>query len=176
MIPSTRLFALFAMLTATLLSPASANPARTPAQEPSRPAASVRNFVLITQQASGWRRYAARKAPVFKAGEPIQFYAEPVALGWSGASGRGFKFELHIDAEIRTLDGRTVWGQRDFGRLARDSEAADPNTYITGAVAVQGLTPGVYVLAIRLRDPSNQRFAETETAFAILAEPRRIDA
>ena len=136
----------------------------------------MRNFVFITRQASGWRQYAARKAPLFKAGEPMQFYAEPVASRLE----RGKRSRVQVRDAHRRRDphprGPGLWGQKDFGRLARDSEAADPNTYITGAVAVQGLTPGLYVLAVRLRDPSNQRTAETEIAFGIVAEPRRIDA
>lgn len=173
MIPRTLLLCLTALL-APMIAAAEASTSP-PRAESTRSVAAVRNFVLISQAASGWRQFLPRLAPVFKTGEAIQFYAEPVSLGWRSTAS-GFRFELHVDVEIRTTDGRMLWGQKDYGRLVRDSESADPNTYITGAVAVEGLQPGVYVLGIRLRDPSNRISAESETMFAILAEPRRIDA
>lgn len=135
----------------------------------------VRNFVFISRQASGWRKYETRGAPLFKAGEALQFYAEPVNIGWSG-KGRSYRFEMRIDVEIRTPDGRVIWGQRDYGHLAQDASAADPNTYITGSVAVNGLPSGLYILSVRYRDPMNNLTTETETGFGIVEEPRRIDA
>ena len=135
----------------------------------------VRNAVFIAHRASGWRQYTPRHVPLFKAGETLQFYAEPVNLGWS-LQGTAFRFEVHVDVEIRSLEGQVLWGQKNFGRQTHESPAIDPNTYITGAVAVTGLQPGRYVLSIRLRDPSNGQIAETELPFGIVAEPRWIDA
>lgn len=137
--------------------------------------AGVRNFAFIASKASGWRQFAPRQAPVFKPGEALNFYAEPVNLGWSTRE-QGYRFDIRVDVEIRTPEGQIVWGQKDYGRLSHDSQTADPNTYITGSVAVTGLAPGLYVLAVRLRDPRNIRTAETEMAFAIMAERRLIDA
>lgn len=135
----------------------------------------VRNFVFISRQASGFRRYETRERPLFKAGEAMQFYAEPVNIGWT-SKGRTYRFEMRIDVEIRTLEGQVIWGQRDYGHLAHDAATADPNTYITGSVVVKGLPPGLYVLSVRFRDPMNNLTAETESGFGILEEPRRIDA
>ncbi len=135
----------------------------------------VRNFVFISRQAAGFRKYETRNAPLFKAGEAMQFYAEPVNIGWSG-KGRSYRFEMRIDVEIRTPEGQVIWGQRDYGHLAHNAAAADPNTYITGSVAVKGLPAGLYVLSVRFRDPKNNLTAETESGFGIVEEPRRIDA
>lgn len=135
----------------------------------------VRNFVFISRQASGWRQYAPRQTPLFKAGEALQFYAEPVNLGWS-PRGQSYRFEMRVDVEIRTPEGQILWGQKDYGHLAHESPTADPNTYITGSVAVKGLAPGLYMLTVRFRDPLNNRTAEIEIAFGIVAEPRQIDA
>ena len=148
-----------------------------PASAATRPQVTfgVRNFVFISRQASGFRKYETRGAPLFKTGEAMQFYAEPVNIGWSG-KGRSYRFEMRIDVEIRTPEGQVIWGQRDYGHLAHDATNADPNTYITGSVAVKGLPAGLYVLSVRFRDPMNNLTAETETAFGIVQEPRRIDA
>jgi hypothetical protein len=135
----------------------------------------VRNFVFISRQASGFRKYETRNQPLFKAGEALQFYAEPVNIGWSGR-GRSYRFEMRIDVEIRSADGHVLWGRRDYGHLAHEAAVADPNTYITGSVTVKGLPPGLYVLSVRFRDPNNNLTAETETGFGIVEEPRRIDA
>ena len=175
----TALFALIAalaILSGRALAEANAGPAPgTPAVAAPRPAASgVRNFIFISQQANGWRQYAPRQTPLFTAGEALQFYAEPVNLGWS-PRGQAYRFEMRVDIEIRTPEGQVLWGQKDFGHLAHDSPMADPNTYITGSVAVQGLRPGLYVLGVRFRDPNNNLTAENDIAFGIVAAPRRID-
>jgi hypothetical protein len=144
--------------------------------ETGRPAAtSVRNFVFIARQASGWRQYTVRHAPLFKAGEALQFYAEPVNLGWSGG-GQSYRFDMRVDLEIRTPEGQVVWGQKDYGHLSHTSPSVDPNTYVTGSVTVKGLPPGLYVLNVRFRDTRNNRSAETEMTFGITPEPRTVDA
>jgi len=143
------------------------------AAQPSTP--TIRNFAFIAHQATGFRQFAPRRAPIFEAGEALQFYAEPVNLGWTQA-GRLFKFAMHVDIEIRSPEGNVLWGQRDYGRLQLESQVADTKTYITGAVTVEGLPPGLYVMTIRFRDPQNNRSAESDVAFAIKAEPRSIDA
>jgi hypothetical protein len=167
------LFTILAVLLAAL--PIGAGSLANAASPAAAGLASVRNFAFIASRPSGWRQIETIRTPLFKAGEAIQFYAEPVAIGWSG-SGRSFRFALDVDLEIRSMDGRVLWGQKDFARLTRDTVAADPNTYITGALAVEGLAPGVYMLGIRMRDGSNRLTAEAQSAFAIVAEPRRIDA
>ncbi len=174
--------ALLALLTCivTVQAPALAGQDSTPApnmaaSEAGQPvAAGVRNFAFVAAQASGWRQFARREAPMFKTGEALHFYAEPVNLGWS-LRNQGYRFEIHVDVEIRTLGGQVLWGKRDYGRLAHDSQKAEPHTYVTGTVAVAGLPPGLYILSVRFRDPLNNRVAESDTGFGIMDSPRQID-
>lgn len=140
-----------------------------------RSSGAIQNFVFISRQADGWRQYAPRQTPVFRVGEALQFYAEPVNLGWS-PKGASYRFDMRVDVEIRTADGTVVWGQRDYGQLSQERAEPDPNTFITGSIAIKGLAPGLYLLGARFRDPANGRTVETELAFAIAAESRAIDA
>jgi hypothetical protein len=53
---------------------------------------------------------------VFAAGEPLIVYTEPIGVTWKQADGP-YSSKLMVDFEIKTPDGKTITGQKDFGQF-----------------------------------------------------------
>ena len=134
----------------------------------------VRNIAFVLEKPAGYGAYKKRPAPVFAPNELLQFYAEPVNLGWSSTGG-SYRFNMIVDVEVRRPDGEILWGRRGMGHLLFESTQPRSDTFISGSVMIKNLPVGSYVLGVRFRDPANNKVVERDLAFDV-AKPKGQDA
>lgn len=127
---------------------------------------SLRHAQYVAQPPKGFGVYQPRATAVFKPGEPLIVYAEPIGMGWKPVDGVN-RAQIVTDFEIRTPDGRILGGQRDFGRF--DFVSHDRNnevmTHLT--ITLSGAPPGKYVFAATFHDKITGKSADMELPFEI---------
>lgn len=126
----------------------------------------LRRVQFISEPPKGFGIYQPRANNVFRTGEPLIVYAEPVGMGWRVADGVN-RAHVATDFEIRTTDGKILGGQKDFGRFefASHDQNQEIMTHLT--IRLSGAPAGRYVFAATYRDQVNGKSATLELPFEI---------
>jgi hypothetical protein len=126
----------------------------------------LRHVQFIREPPRGFGIYQPRASNVFRPGEPLIVYAEPVGLAWKteGAINRA---QVATDFEIRTPDGKILGGQKEFGKFEFNSRerSQDIMTHLT--ITLNGAPSASYVLTVTYRDLINSKSATLELPFEI---------
>jgi hypothetical protein len=113
--------------------------------------------VALVNEASGFGIYDERKDGVFKSGEPVTAYAEPVGYGWKDNGDGTYSFGFAIDLMVKTPDGKIVAGQEDFQRLELKSRARNKEFMLTLTLNLTGAPPGDYIIEYVTRDLTSSK-------------------
>lgn len=113
--------------------------------------------VALVSMANGFGIYEERKDNVFKAGEPVVAYAEPVGYGWKDNGDGTFNFGFSVDLLVKTPDGKIVAGQENFQRLELKSRARNKEFMLTLTLNLEGAPPGDYVVEYITRDITSSK-------------------
>ena len=111
----------------------------------------LRRVQFITEPPQGFGVYQPRKSNVFKAGEPLIVYAEPVGMGWAKSGGFN-RARIATDFEIRSPEGKILAGQHDFGRFDFASHDRNQEVMTHLTLTLSGAPAGRYVLGATYRD------------------------
>jgi len=128
---------------------------------------SVRRAIFVAKKAQGFGQFEERSSNVFKAGEPLIAYAEPVGYGWKDVGNGMFEFGFAVDFLIKSPDGKILAGQQDFARLAERSHARNLEFMVTLTLNVTGAPPGDYVVEYKMRDIAGDKSTSFELPFKI---------
>jgi len=128
---------------------------------------SVRRAIFVAKKAQGFGQFEERSSNVFKPGEPLIAYAEPVGYGWKDVGNGVFEFGFAVDFLIKSPDGKILAGQQDFAKLAERSHARNLEFMVTLTLNVTGAPPGDYVVEYKMRDIAGDKSTSFELPFKI---------
>src|SRR5438105_1187781 len=74
----------------------------------------VRRALFENQRAEGFGQYEERSSNVFKPGEKLIAYVEPVGYGFKEVGPGSFEFGFNVDFLIKSPDGKMLAGQENF--------------------------------------------------------------
>jgi hypothetical protein len=126
----------------------------------------LRRVQFIAEPPKGFGIYKPRADNVFKPGEPLIIYAEPIGMGWKTENGVN-RALVAADFEIRTPDGKILGGQKDFGRFEFMSQEQNQEIMTHLTIRVSGAPAGNYVFAATYRDQVNGKAANLTLPFEI---------
>jgi hypothetical protein len=126
----------------------------------------VRKAVFVTKHPDGFGMYTPRDNNVYKPGEPLVAYVEPVGYGWKEQSG-SYEFGFNVDFLIKSADGKILGGQQNFARLIKQSRVRNREFMLTLTMDVSGADPGDYVLEYVLHDVASGKTATIDLPFKI---------
>lgn len=129
----------------------------------------IRRAVFVTQRPSGFGIYDERSSKVFKPGEPLVVYAEPVGYGWKSVDQGLYEFGFMVDFDIKAAAGNVLASKQDFARLAERSHAMNQEFMLTLTLNVNGAPSGDYVLEYTLRDIAGPKSTTITLPFTIAA-------
>lgn len=129
---------------------------------------SVRRAVFVSEPPKGFGEYVERPDSVFKKGEKLVTYAEPVGYGWKELGGGLYEFGLKVDFVIKTPEGKVLGGQEDFADLSQKSHARNREFMLTLTLSVTGAPAGDYVLVYKLRDVTSSKTTTFSQPFKIV--------
>jgi hypothetical protein len=127
----------------------------------------MRRALFVAKKAQGFGQFEERSSNVFKAGEPLVAYAEPVGYGWKDVGNGMFEFGFAVDFLIKSPDGKILAGQQDFAKLAERSRTRNLEFMVTLTLNVTGAPPGDYVVEYKLRDIASDKSTVLELPFKI---------
>ena len=128
----------------------------------------VRKALFVAEHPQGFGQYVERPTSVFKPGEKLVAYAEPVGYGWKDIGNGEYQFGFKVDFLIKTPDGKVLTGQQDFADLTETSHARNREFMVVLTLNISGAPPGSYVIEYKLRDVSSDKSTTFNMPFKIV--------
>jgi hypothetical protein len=127
----------------------------------------VRHAVFVSEHPTGFGIYKERASNIFKPGEKLAVYAEPVGYGWKRLGDGLFEFGFVVDFLVKSADGEILAGKQDFARLVQRSHVRNREFMLTLDLDLTGATPGNYVVQYALHDIASDKSTSFDLPFKI---------
>ena len=128
----------------------------------------IRKAVFVSEHPSGFGEYAERANNVFKQGEKLVAYAEPVGYGWKETGG-SYQFGFKVDFVVKSADGKVLGGQENFADLAQTSHTRNREFMVVLTLGLSDAPPGDYIVEYKLHDIASDKTATFSLPFKISA-------
>jgi hypothetical protein len=125
-----------------------------------------RRILWVADRAAGFGEYNPRETDVFKSGEGMLAYAEPIGFGWR-QSGEIWHTDMVADFIIRDKSGKELFRQNDFGKFDIASRARNREFMLNLTYSVSGAPAGDYVAVTHLRDKVTGKDGSCSLPFTI---------
>lgn len=122
---------------------------------------------LFVTQVQGFGVYKEHDGAVFKGGEPLVVYAEPVGYAWKDKGDGTYTFGFAVDLLVKTSKGEIVGGQENFQTLEMTSRSQNREFMLTLTLNIDGAPAGDYVVEYRTRDINSQKSAVISLPFTV---------
>lgn len=107
--------------------------------------------LFVTGDAPLYGAFEPRNSNVFKEGEPVFVYAEPIGYGWR-QNGDYFETDLGVDAALLSPEGTVLWSQKSFGNFDLTSRKRFMEYMMNLELDITGLPAGSFVLEYTVTD------------------------
>ena len=128
----------------------------------------VRRAIFVEAHPDVYGDYAERANNVFKKGDKLITYAEPVGYGWKDIGGGFYQFGFKVDFLVKTPDGKVIGGQEDFANLVMKSRAHLTDFMVVLNLNLGNTGPGDYVVEYKLRDVASSKSYTISQPFKIV--------
>lgn len=126
----------------------------------------VRRAVFVEARPKLFGAYTERAGAVFKPGEPLLTYAEPVGYSWT-PDPEGYRFGVTLDFLVKSRDGKVLGGQEKFLTFSQTSRSKVRELMLNVDLNLTGAPAGDYMVQYVLHDIGNGRTATIEQPFRI---------
>jgi hypothetical protein len=123
--------------------------------------------VKQVDSALGYGVYTERSNQVYKPGEKILLYLEPVGYGY-GADGLGnIQIALSLDLTVFSVSGEKIGTWKNIGRIRVASHRYNRELFFKLSISLNGVEKGKYRAAFVLHDETSKKMASFTTNFEI---------
>ena len=117
----------------------------------------VQKAVLTSAKASSYGIYTPRSNNVYEAKRAvILLYVEPVGYRVTKTPNDFYKFGFTADLAVMDIKGNILVGKENFMSVNFESRAFNREIFLNITVNISGISPGDYLLGVRVKDTSGQ--------------------
>jgi hypothetical protein len=128
---------------------------------------SIGRSTFVTEPPQGYGMYTPRPSAIYKPGEPLISYVEPVGLSWRPVEGGKVEAQFTVDFELLDGKGDTLAEKRAFGSFTYRGFARNQELFAKLTINVDSPPVGDYVLRYRFRDAISGAVALSDQKFSI---------
>ena len=125
-----------------------------------------KRYLFVSERATGYGVFKPRTNALFKNGEILRVYVEPVGYAFQAQSNM-FTWLITVDFNLRTKAGKVLGGQKEFGRFEFTSHERNTEYFMNLTFNFSGAPKGEYVLETILQDKISGKLARFELPFQI---------
>jgi hypothetical protein len=127
----------------------------------------VRRVIFVTEKPPMLGAWSERPTNVFKPGEKLLTYIEPVGYTWK-QQGEMFNFGAIVDFTIKNAEGKILGGQENFAKLSLVSRTKLQEFMLNLTMSLDGVGPGKYILEYKLHDLGSEKTVVVDQPFEIV--------
>jgi hypothetical protein len=118
--------------------------------------------VLVKKKATAFGIYEPRPDNLYKPGEVVFLYLEPVGFTQQEKDGHYF-MSLAADFTVQKEDGTIIGGKENFGKWELNSQHFITGFYMNLDYTLTNLKPGTYIIKTVLRDLPTSKAVSVDT-------------
>jgi hypothetical protein len=126
----------------------------------------IQRAIFVTRPASANGDWTERASNVFKSGEDIHTYVEPVGYTWK-PKGEMFDFGMNVDFVLKAADGKILGGQENFSHVTLTNHMKVQEFFLNLKLSPDGFPPGKYAIEYTLHDQGSDKVAKFALPFTI---------
>lgn len=130
-----------------------------------------RKAIFVSQKPGGFGVYDPRPDSVFKPGEKLLIYVEPVGFTWQPKNDLNHA-QLVVDLVLKDGEGNVVAQQQGFGTFTFDSREQNMETMTAVTIDFGDAPPGKYAAELTFHDTVGDKSANVELPFEIKEEAK----
>lgn len=130
---------------------------------------SIGKAAFVSADPVGYGMYDPRPSAVFKPGEALVSYVEPVGLTWKPVDGGKIQTRFTVDLDILATNGEVLANQKAFGSFTFTGFLRNQEIYSTLTTDVSGAAAGDYILRFHFNDLNSGKTASIDQKFTIEA-------
>lgn len=123
----------------------------------------IRNSLLVTDPAAGFGIYNPRPDGPYKAGDPINIYAEPQGFGYGSPAEGLYSMGFFVDLRVTDSTGAVLGELPNAADLEITSRYKNREFQANITYTLNGVSPGIYTLETTLRDKNSNKIGRFET-------------
>lgn len=117
---------------------------------------------LTKEEAQGFGMFNSRPDNVFKSGDPVLVYLEPVGYQVTSPQEGVYKFHVGLDVVLLSPQGDILWGKENILEKQVTSRRFNREFYLTASLNFSGIKPGDYMVKFVLHDRQNAARSEVK--------------
>lgn len=122
---------------------------------------------LLVDSVGGYGIYAERESAVYRPGETILIYAEPVGFGYGRDALGTLQIAFDVDLALDDGTGREVLSRKDFIALETPVRYRNREFHVNMSLNLTGAPPDRYVAHFLLKDRHSDKTATVSVPFEI---------
>ena len=127
----------------------------------------VAKSVLIANKASGFGIYNKRADNVYKAGQPILVYVEPMGYNHRLRQDGKYEFGVISDFIVKRPSGEILGGKKNVARMVLVSSRPNQEMFLNLTYRLSGAPPGKYVIETVLHDVVSNKMVSIDNEIEI---------
>lgn len=132
-----------------------------------RIALTERKVTFVAEKAQGYGMYQDRQSSIFKPGEKIITYVEPIGYRWKTLPGAMYEMNFLVDVLIKDADGNVIGDKKGFLKNISQSHNAGMEFFMNLTLTLEGVPAGSYVVTYTLHDISGGQTSSFDQEFNI---------
>ncbi len=133
----------------------------------SRMPLTIGKALFVIGDPQGYGMYNPRENNVFKAGDPMVIYMEPIGFGHRLVNGI-HQIALDVDLVLTDRKGKELLSREGFGKFELNSRRKNREFFLKITLNLKGAPPGDYVLVLPVRDRVRNAKATVSLPFSIM--------
>ncbi|CAN5217907.1 hypothetical protein BH10PSE7_BH10PSE7_04540 [soil metagenome] len=126
-----------------------------------------RKALFVAADPAGYGMFDLRENAIFKQGEPLLVYAEPVGFGY-GKDGALSTINLSLDFEIKNKDGKVLGSQKEFSNASLRSRVQNREFMLKVVYTLNGAPAGDYEVTTTVNDKVSGKSGSFTLPFTIV--------
>jgi hypothetical protein len=116
-----------------------------------------RTITFIAEPSTGYGLYKEKGSNVFKPGEKIITYVEPIGYGWKDIAGDLYELNFVTDLTLTAENGDVVTDQKGFSKTVFQSHNQNMEFSMDFTLTLDGVPAGKYTLEYTIHDMSGKQ-------------------
>ena len=126
-----------------------------------------RHALFVSAKPESYGVYEERKSNIFKAGETLVTYVEPIGYTWSANVDGTYNYGIVVDFLVKRSDGKVLGGQEKLLKFAKRSRVRNQELMLVLTLSLGAVEPGEYLVEYTLHDDQSKKESKFTQNFTI---------
>jgi len=126
-----------------------------------------RKVAFVTADPISYGSYDERRSNVFRPGEKIITYVEPIGFTWAKNSDSTFRYGLSVDMLVKRSDGKILEGQAKVVDLVKNSHVRNQELMLVLSLSLNDVEADDYVVEYTLHDSQSNKTSKFSKNFTL---------